>query len=190
MQLTNGIHISSSIKNQIIYVNLLYYITAWFCRFFFTTCRTLLQIVSCGLPFLKGPIHQHGHEKKGDGTYNCGIKKSPISSYVLCNVHHAEGNYSGCPWQWLCDALASCDNLTGHFKYSHANTAELKVKQTSHGQEEKSFVRNFTLKIIKWVQQNKDPWKAMLTQQKAQLSCADISWIWQDGHVWKAAACS
>lgn len=90
---------------------------------------------------------------KGEGT---GIKKSPISSYVLCNVHHTEGNHSVCPWQRLNNALASCGNLTGHFEYSHANTAKLEIQQTSHGQEEKSLVRNFTLKIIKWVQQNKE----------------------------------
>lgn len=73
-------------------------------------------------------------------------------------------------------ALAKCRKIVGHFKHSPANTAELKVQQASHGQEEESLVQdvatrwNSTLEMIKRVQRNKEPLTATLAQQKHNLA--------------------
>ncbi len=67
-------------------------------------------------------------------------------------------------------ALAKCRKIVGHFKHSPANTAELKVQQASHWQEEESLAQdvltrwNSTLEMIKRVQHNKKPLKATLAQ--------------------------
>lgn len=39
-------------------------------------------------------------------------------------------------------ALAKCHKIVGHFKHSPANTIELKLQQTSHGQEEELLVQD------------------------------------------------
>ncbi|XP_063765784.1 E3 SUMO-protein ligase ZBED1-like [Eleginops maclovinus] len=73
-------------------------------------------------------------------------------------------------------ALAKCRKIVGHFKHSAANTAELKLQQASHGQEEQSLIQdvptcwNSTLEMIKRGQNNKDPLKATLAQQKHKLA--------------------
>lgn len=73
-------------------------------------------------------------------------------------------------------ALAKCHKIVGHFKHSPANTIELKLQQTSQGQEEELLVQdlptcwNSTLQVIKRIQHNEDPLMATLVQQKHNLA--------------------
>ena len=72
--------------------------------------------------------------------------------------------------------LAKCRKIVGHFKHSPANTEELRAQQVAHGLKEESLAQdvptrwNSTLEMIKRMQNNKDPIKITLAQQKHQLT--------------------